>query len=364
MTPRATLRRRAFRSTLAVAMVTLALAGIAESKQPPVTAVAISPDGEWAVAASQHGLRAYSWRTFSRQPTPEHDAAQSAAIQVDFPDIHALAFSPDGRWLAVAGGVASEAGIVELVAWPGGAERQRGQLHRDMIASVAWQSSESLATGSLDHDIRLWSVESNDTSKENPASLQPSSKLSGHSRGVTSLCFVNDQTLVSAGIDQNLRVWNVQSGELVRSLNNHTAAVQQVAARPGHRASPGSPAMEARRGQARLPWLASASDDGTVRLWQPTIGRMVRFVRLDSAPLAVAWSLPIANHAQAPAPAQLFVVDRAGTLLSIDPDTAAVQKLRTVIDGWCYCLAAHPTNGSLLVGGENGQLQRVAPASP
>ncbi len=56
--------------------------------------------------------------------------------------------------------------------------------------------------------------------------------------------------MVSTGIDQNLRVWDLESGKLIRSLNNHTLPVPDLALRPG---------------ETGLPMAASAGEDRTVR---------------------------------------------------------------------------------------------------
>jgi WD40 repeat protein len=81
---------------------------------------------------------------------------------------------------------------------------------------------------------------------------------------------LNDKkTLVSAAIDQSLRVLDAESGELDRSLDQHTGPVHALALRPAHKG---------------LPMLASAAGDRSVRIWQPTIGRMIRYARLESAP--------------------------------------------------------------------------------
>jgi WD40 repeat protein len=96
--------------------------------------------------------------------------------------------------------------------------------------------------------------------------------------------------------------------------------------------------------------VASAGEDRTVRFWQPTIGRLVRFARLQSAPLALAWS---------PDGQLLWAACRDGHVREIDPETAVVKRDRPAIDGVAYALAPAP-DGSILVGGSNGQLQRLA----
>jgi WD40 repeat protein len=93
------------------------------------------------------------------------------------------------------------------------------------------------------------------------------------------------------------------------------------------------------------------SDDRTVRLWQPTLGRMVRFVRLaDTVPLAVRWM---------PDGQRVIVACTDGTLRAIDVETAAVVSAHPVIDGWAYSLAVHPDGQDAVAAGEDGQILRV-----
>lgn len=96
--------------------------------------------------------------------------------------------------------------------------------------------------------------------------------------------------------------------------------------------------------------VATVSGDRTMRLWQPTIGRMVRFAQLDCSPLAVAW-LPDGSL--------VAVAGDDGHVLLIDPDTVKIVNNLPAIGGRAYSLAVHPDDGSLVVGGQNGQLKRV-----
>ncbi|MBC8289063.1 MAG: WD40 repeat domain-containing protein, partial [Planctomycetes bacterium] len=230
--------------------------------------------------------------------------------------------------LAVAGGAPAEEGIVEVYSWPEGKRLAEFQGHDDSVSGVAWIDNDSLAAASLDHHVSVWDLDQE----------KPRLKLKGHSRGVTTVAVVrhNEKSmLVSAGLDQNLRVWDLQTGRQLRSLKNHTREVHQLAVRPSAEG---------------LPMVASVSQDHTVRLWQPTIGRMVRFARLTSPPLAVAWL----------SDGSLVAVASAdGAVRLVDPDTAKVVRELPALDGWAYSLAAHPKDGSLAVGGRNGVLKRI-----
>jgi WD40 repeat protein len=128
----------------------------------------------------------------------------------------------------------------------------------------------------------------------------------------------------------------------VRTLDNHTAAVHALALTP--------PTEEERR-EGALPQLASASADRTVRIWQPTIGRLVRFARLPAEPLDIAW---------APDAARIVAACDDGHVRVIDPLTAEVTADVPAIEGWAYAVAVAPDGRKALVGGEGGQLKVVS----
>lgn len=283
---------------------------------PPITSLVFTKDGKHVVAGSQVGLQIYAW----------HTLVLEKSISVIPRNIHDLAFSPDNKWLAVAGGNPSVEGIIEILSFPEGVSHKILRGHRDSVMTVTWQDTSSLASGSMDRDIILWNLSDGTEIR----------RLKGHSRGVSALCFMEDkEILISTGIDQNVRVWNVTTGELIRSMNNHTHTVHNLALRPI---------------ATSLPMIASVSDDRTVRLWQPTIGRMVKFARLNVVPLNVVWlndgSKVVAS-----------CID--GRVRMIDPDSVEITDEIIGIDGWTYSLNIHPTDNSIAIGGENGQIKRI-----
>lgn len=288
----------------------------AQGSEPPITDVGFAPDGKSVVACSQSGVHVFDWPGLERKRT----------IVSSSPNLHAIGFSPNGRMLAVGGGTPSEEGTVEVFSWPGGEPIGRSAGHTDSVMAIAWRGDTTVASASLDKTVILTDAISGRAQRT----------FTGHSRGVASVCFLKDPNImVSAGIDQSLRVWNAESGELIRGLAIHTMRVHDLALRSANDG---------------LPMVASASDDRSIRLWQPTIGRMVRFARLNAKPLDIEWLADGSRIAAACTDGNVYIVNA---------DTVEVTGSFEAMKGWAYSLAVHPTDGTLVVGGRDGQLKRV-----
>src|SRR5205085_5059317 len=109
----------------------------------------------------------------------------------------ALAFSPDGKQLAVGGSDAqiyvfntADAKIVRSI--PG---------HTSSVTALAFHPGGTLlVSGSKDHTIRLW----------NPANGQPFKSLEGHTAWVQGVVFLAQGTrLASVSADQTVRLWDL-----------------------------------------------------------------------------------------------------------------------------------------------------------
>ena len=289
----------------------------ANAAEPPITAIVFSPNGNSVLATSQLGVRVYSWPELKRGWTIKSEAA----------NLHCLSFSPNGKRLAIGGGHPTEEGIVQVYSWPTGKLLATLNEHQDSVRALAWQGDEKLLSASVDRQIKLWQL----------GKIKSVATYTGHSRSVASLCLLQrGKTLVSAGDDQSLRVWEAGSGKVVRRLIQHTRPIHDLQVRPG---------------QSALPMVASAAADGTIRLWQPTIGRMVRFVRLKSPPLTIAW------HKDA---ARIIAACTDGKVRVVDADEVKVTHTLPAIKGWAYAVAVHPSGKNLVVAGSGGQLKRLA----
>jgi WD40 repeat protein/3',5'-cyclic AMP phosphodiesterase CpdA len=115
--------------------------------------------------------------------------------------------------------------------------------------SVAWGPDHILASAHDDGAIRLWNVTTG----------QEVRTLSGHGGGVLTVVFSPDgQLLASGGEDKTVRLWEVGSGREVGKLRGHDRGVLSVAFSP-----------DGKR-------LASGGYDNTVRLWEIGRGNAVR----------------------------------------------------------------------------------------
>ncbi|MCP4173013.1 MAG: WD40 repeat domain-containing protein [Fuerstiella sp.] len=295
--------------------------------EPSITALAFDPGGHSVVVASQAGLKIVEWPTLKPLRTFDTTLAH----------IHDVAFSPDGRFLAVGGGRPAESGRCEILRWPSGEQVAASEGHDNVVYSVAWRGDgQFYATTSLDRTGRIVPFRVSTGQTPDLAGI----RLEGHSRAVLAACFLpTDGQLLTAGADNSIRVWNTDTKppKIVRALDNHSEPVHDLAVRPQE--------------QGVLPMVASVGADMTVRLWQPTIGRLVRFARLGTvAPLAVEWA----------AGGQMIAVAcDDGHVRLIDPDTTEIVEDIPAVEGWAYALAVHPDGRQAVVGGENAALRRI-----
>jgi WD40 repeat protein len=293
----------------------------AESKAP-ITAVVIDTERPVAVVGSQRGLVVRS--------LPDLKVLQE--LPTTLSSIHDIAISSDGRRLVAIGGVPGESGSVELYEWPSGKKINHVSPHQDVIYGVAWSpDSTSFATASADKTVQIFDLD-----------CQNRGTLQGHSRAVMAVDFLPKELgLLSAGVDTSIRYWdwlNLEPNKsLKRTLINHTKDVYSIEAR--------------RNSKDTIPVVASISQDRTVRFWQPTIGRMMRFVRLESVPLDFCW---LSDGTQ------LAVACQDGRVRYVAADTAQVVQTIEALDGIAYCIAADSKNG-LLIGGVDGRLRYLTP---
>jgi WD40 repeat protein len=120
--------------------------------------------------------------------------------------------------------------------------------HKGFVYAVAISpDSQWIASGGEDQTIRLWNLQSGKIIKS----------FKGHLDNVLALAFSsNGKVLASSSADKTVKVWDLSSGELIYSLDAHTGWVFSIAI--------------SQDGQ----FLASGSADGTLKLWSLESGRL------------------------------------------------------------------------------------------
>jgi WD40 repeat protein len=206
----------------------------------PIKALAFSPDGKMlAVGADDGILRVVESGTGKAVYTSPSRNAR----------IERVAFSPSGKLVAIGDSNSQVAVYV-----PAGTGNQLAMSVQGVdlgeVMGVGFTSdSAGVFTCGRDGKARLTAGPNADgTSAPNTATRLRD--YPGHSGPVTGLAVTTDgQFLITCGDDRTARVWDIKSAKQLRSFQGHMTKLTAVAVRPDGRQ------------------VASGSDDGAVRVW-------------------------------------------------------------------------------------------------
>jgi dipeptidyl aminopeptidase/acylaminoacyl peptidase len=210
-----------------------------KTKPPPVAALAYHPNGKYLAAAGLGEVYVIDVAT--------GDVALKLTGQTA--KVTALAFSRNGSRLAVASGNPGKSGEVRLYAISSaGLANSKPErtldAHADIIYDLTFSpDGKTLATTGYDRLIKLW-----DTTTGKEANV-----LKDHSDTVYGLSFSPDGTyLASVSADRAVKIWEAASGKRLYTLSDSTDWVYAVAWSPDGK------------------HVAAAGVDKSVRVWQVT----------------------------------------------------------------------------------------------
>lgn len=283
---------------------------VLKSFNQPVTQLAFSPKAEWLAASDDRSVRLW---TSSGQVKTEFEVAEP---------ITSLTFSPDGQWLLIASG-----NTAQLMETSG--HTRKLLTHPKPIQDARFSpDGQFIATGCNDGSVRLWQAQ---TGHLRHTFAQPRLPLAPQTASIQRVQFSPDsQTLVALAVRRSVQMWNLQAGAQFRpiELTDGTQAVsdqdlaqirplavafspdsrQLVTAQPevGDESLPyvlqiwdrqtgqvldrfraHAAAIEAVQYNPDGNTIATASADGSVRLWSADMGS--EFPVLDLAQVSTPW---------------------------------------------------------------------------
>lgn len=181
---------------------------------PAIAALAWSPDGKILAVAGWHEVVLHQG----------NGAGISARLLGDSPRIEALAFSPDGAELAVAGGAPSDYGEVQIWSLDSRALARSIRTTGDTVFGVSWSpEGRRVAIGCTDKMVRVFTV----------ADGVEIMKCDNHIDWVFGTAWSHDGAkLVTASRDRALKLIDVSTGRLIDDVNRQGDPLVSLARHP------------------------------------------------------------------------------------------------------------------------------------
>ena len=291
---------------------------------PIITALAFSPDGK-TVAVS--GYREILLHDVER--------GLQARLPGSSERLHSLAFSPDGQTLVAAGGDPARFG--ELQIWDLSAKKQKHSVKvtNDSLTGAAVSPDGTRAIfGATDKSLRLYDVATGAEIK----------KMDHHEDWPTAAVFgIDGKRIVSVGRDRAAKLIDASSGSFIENVNLLKEPLNAIARHPKRD-------WILIGGQERVPYLYRMDRPRAMRIADDST-LIRKFERQDGPILAVAIS-PDGLHGA--------VASESGDVRIYDLETGARKAVCSGHEGGIYTLAFHPDSRQLATAGFDGTVRLYA----
>ena len=280
----------------------------------PVTALAYSPDGKMIAVGGYRVVRLIDSLTGT--------ILQSVKGATD--QVQCVAWSADGKFLAVAGGVPGAAGEVLIVDCETWKPLLKLEGHSEVVYAVAWKpDGKELATGSLDKTVNIWNAKTGKITRT----------LKDHAEGIMGVAYSPDGKLLATGsLDRSAKLFDTTSWKRIAALTAHQDGVTRVAFNKAGTI------------------LATSGLDRTVRIWlvkSGTFENPERTLYADDAINTCAFS-PDSN---------LLVWGASNRIVKAFNGDGTQQKNELKDAEDCvYCLGIGSDNETVVAGTQDGKL--------